>query len=154
VVGLVAIGVLLLVLNWFFHRVYWTEHISRFHMRRRRLLGLTSGSLFSAQVFGFVRGSAGFRITPVDIDPPYWTGLWLGIFPTVETIGAQIAAALFVVGSYVLAERLRTRGRRRVAPAARRPPPRRSPPTAAPTDGATATRHSPTPSPAGASERR
>jgi high-affinity iron transporter len=201
VVGLVAIGVLLLVLNWFFHRVYWTEHISRFHKRRRRLLGLTSGSLFSAQVFGFVllgfstvyregfetvlflqalelssglwvvlegvalgaiavaavavatfmlerklpykkmlivtgvlltvvlvvmvgktartvQGVGWLPITPLDIDPPFWMGLWLGIFPTVETIVAQIAAALFVVGSYVLAERLRTRGRRRVAPAA------------------------------------
>ncbi len=38
IVGIVAIGVLLLVLNWFFHRVYWTEHISRFHKRRKRLL--------------------------------------------------------------------------------------------------------------------
>ena len=34
VVGLVAVAVLLVVLNWFFHRVYWTEHISKFHKRR------------------------------------------------------------------------------------------------------------------------
>jgi high-affinity iron transporter len=54
VVGLIAIGVLLLVLNWFFHRVYWTEHISRFHKRRKRLLGLAEGGLISAQVAGFV----------------------------------------------------------------------------------------------------
>ena len=40
VVGLVAVAVLLVVLNWFFHRVYWTEHISKFHKRRRRLLGV------------------------------------------------------------------------------------------------------------------
>ena len=44
----------LLVLNWFFHRVYWTEHISRFHKRRKRLMNLTAGGLMSAQVFGFV----------------------------------------------------------------------------------------------------
>ena len=201
VVGLVAIGILLLVLNWFFHRVYWTEHISRFHKRRRRLLGLTSGGLMSAQVAGFVllgfstvyregfetvlflqalelssglwvvlegvalggiavaavavatfvlerklpykkmlivtgvlltvvlvvmvgktartlQGVGWLPITPLDIDPPYWMGLWLGIFPTVETIVAQIAAALFVVGSYVLAERIRTRGRRSARPSA------------------------------------
>jgi high-affinity iron transporter len=37
VVGLIAIGVLLLVLNWFFHRVYWTEWISG-HRRRGRAL--------------------------------------------------------------------------------------------------------------------
>ena len=28
VVGVVAIAVLMLVMNWFFHRVYWTEWIS------------------------------------------------------------------------------------------------------------------------------
>ena len=28
VVGIVAIAVLLLVMNWFFHKVYWTEWIS------------------------------------------------------------------------------------------------------------------------------
>ena len=194
IVGLVAIGVLLLVLNWFFHRVYWTEHISRFHKRRKRLMNVTAGGLMSAQVFGFVllgfstvyregfetvlflqalelssgvmvvlegvllgsigvaavavatfvlerklpyrkmlivtgvlltvvlvimvgktartmQGVGWLPITPIDIDVPYWMGLWLGIFPTVETIGAQIAAFIFVIGSYVLAERVRTRGR-------------------------------------------
>ncbi|MEA2418997.1 MAG: high-affinity iron transporter, partial [Thermoleophilaceae bacterium] len=45
VVGLIAIAVLLLVLNWFFHKVYWTEHIKKFNTRRRRLLGVTAGGL-------------------------------------------------------------------------------------------------------------
>ena len=44
----IAIGVLLLVLNWFFHKIYWTEHISKFHKRRRRLLGVAAGGLISA----------------------------------------------------------------------------------------------------------
>ncbi len=209
VVGLIAIGVLLLVLNWFFHRVYWTGHISRFHQRRRRLLGLTESGFISAQAAGFVllgfstvyregfetvlflqalelssglmvvlegvalgglavagvavltftlerklpykkmlivtgvlltvvlaimvgktartlQGVGWLPITPVDIDVPYWMGLWLGVFPTVETIVAQVASVVFVIGSYFLAERLRTRGRRRApapapAPAAAAP---------------------------------
>jgi high-affinity iron transporter len=37
--GIPAIIVLLLVMNWFFHRVYWTGWISHHHKRRRRLLG-------------------------------------------------------------------------------------------------------------------
>jgi high-affinity iron transporter len=202
VVGLVAIGVLLLVLNWFFHRVYWTEHISRFHKRRRRLLALTAGGLISAQAAGFVllgfstvyregfetvlflqalelssglwvvlqgvalgsvavaavavatfvlerrlpykkmlivtgvlltavlailvgktartlQGVGWLPITPVDVDVPYWMGLWLGVFPTVETLVAQVASVVFVVGSYLLAERVKTRGRSR-APAPQR----------------------------------
>jgi high-affinity iron transporter len=202
IVGLIAIAVLLLVLNWFFHRVYWTEHISRFHKRRKRLLGLAEGGFVSAQVLGFVLlgfstvyregfetvlflqalelnsglvvvlegvalGGAGVAavavatfvlerklpykrmlivtgvlltavlvimvgkttrtlqgvgwlpITPIDADLPYWTGIWLGVFPTIETIVAQLGAAGFVVGSYLLAERLRAPGRLRPRSAVR-----------------------------------
>ena len=35
-VGLVAIGVLLLITNWFFHKVYWSEWIGKFHRQRKR----------------------------------------------------------------------------------------------------------------------
>jgi high-affinity iron transporter len=198
VVGLIAIGVLLLVLNWFFHRVYWTEHISKFHKRRRRLVGLTAGGLVSAQVVGFVllgfstvyregfetvlflqalelnsglavvlegvllgglavgavavatfvlerklpyrkmlivtgvlltvvlmvmigktvrimQGVGWVPITPIEFDPPYWAGIWLGVFPTVETLLAQLGGGVFVIGSYFLAERLKHRRRRRAA---------------------------------------
>ena len=198
VVGLIAIAVLLLVLNWFFHKVYWTDHIKRFNKRRRRLLGVTAGGLVSAQVIGFVllgfstvyregfetvlflqalelnsglavvlegvalggaavlavavatfvlerklpykkmlivtgvlltvvlmimmgktvrimQGVGWLPITPIDIDPPYWTGIWLGIFPTVETLLAQLAGGVFVIGSYFLAERLKHRRRARSA---------------------------------------
>jgi high-affinity iron transporter len=195
IVGLIAIAVLLYVLNWFFHRVYWTEHISRFHRRRKRLLGLAEGGLISAQVAGFVllgfstvyregfetvlflqalelnsgllvvlegvalggvavaavavatfvlerklpykrmlivtgvlltavlvimvgktartlQGVGWLPSTPIDADVPYWAGIWLGVFPTVETVVAQVAAAAFVVGSYLLAELLRKPRRR------------------------------------------
>jgi len=195
VVGLIAIAVLLLVLNWFFHKVYWTDHIKRFNKRRRRLLGVTAGGLISAQVIGFVllgfstvyregfetvlflqalelnsglavvlegvalggaavlavavatfvlerklpykkmlivtgvlltvvlmimmgktvrimQGVGWVPITPIDIDPPYWTGIWLGIFPTVETLLAQLGGGVLVIGSYLLAERLKHRRRR------------------------------------------
>jgi high-affinity iron transporter len=57
VVGLIAIAVLLLVMNWFFHKVYWTEHIRKFHKRRKRLVGESDQGarvgFWSAQVFGF-----------------------------------------------------------------------------------------------------
>jgi high-affinity iron transporter len=198
IVGLVAIGVLLLVLNWFFHRVYWTEHLSRFHKRRKRLLGMAETGLWASQGVGFVllgfstvyregfetvlflqalelnsglvvvlqgvalggaavaaiafltfklerklpykrmlivtgvlltavlvimvgktartmQGVGWLPISPLDFEPPYWAGVWLGIFPTVETFAAQIGGAVFVIGSYLLAERVRTRARRRVA---------------------------------------
>lgn len=50
IVSLVAIGVLLLVLNWFYHRVYWTEHLSDLHGRKKRLLGI--GGIAAAPVVG------------------------------------------------------------------------------------------------------
>jgi high-affinity iron transporter len=39
ITGFIAIVVLLVVLNWFVHRVYWSEWIGRHHRRRRQLLG-------------------------------------------------------------------------------------------------------------------
>lgn len=54
VTGLIAIGVLLLVTNWFFHRVYWSEWISRFNRRRKALERLDRFGFISGQVFGFV----------------------------------------------------------------------------------------------------
>jgi high-affinity iron transporter len=52
VVGLIAIGVLLLIMNWFFHRVYWSEWIGRFHRRRRELMRDERTGFLSAQVLG------------------------------------------------------------------------------------------------------
>ena len=200
VVGLVAIGVLLLITNWFFHRVYWSEWIGRFHRQRRKLmandaktgfwsaqavglliLGLTSvyregfetvlflqslelsagatavieGAalglaltlgvavltfvlqrklpykkmlIATGGLIGFVlvvmvgqtartmQGTGWLPITPLDWDIPSSLGLWFGVFPSVETIGAQIAAVAFVLGSYALATELKVkRPQRRAA---------------------------------------
>jgi high-affinity iron transporter len=41
ITGFIAIVVLLIVLNWFVHRVYWTDWIGRHHRRRQRLLAET-----------------------------------------------------------------------------------------------------------------
>ena len=54
-----------------------------------------------------MQGVGWIPITPIDVELPYWLGVWLGTFPTVETAFAQVGAAVFVVGSYLLAERLK-----------------------------------------------
>lgn len=51
--GLLAIVVLLVVMNWFFHRVYWTGWISHHNRRRRRLVDL-AGDGRSRVALGFV----------------------------------------------------------------------------------------------------
>ena len=57
VVGLVAIGVLLLITNWFFHKVYWSEWIAKFHRQRKRYEKLEKQGFISAQAIGlFVLG--------------------------------------------------------------------------------------------------
>ena len=32
-----------------------------------------------------MQGTGWLPITPLDVDLPYWLGLWFGVFPTVET---------------------------------------------------------------------
>ena len=54
ITGLVAIAVLLLVTNWFFHRVYWSEWIGRFHRQRKALEKIDRTGFLSAQAVGFV----------------------------------------------------------------------------------------------------
>jgi high-affinity iron transporter len=47
--------------------------------------------------------------TPVPWLSPFvrpWMGMWFSIFPTYETLSAQLIAALLVVGSYFVARRL------------------------------------------------
>ena len=203
IVSLVAIGVLLLILNWFYHRVYWQENLQTLHRRKRRVLAGAGLSLAAAQTVGLMllgfssvyregfetvlflqamtleagaltvlQGVAlglaavvavfvlvitlerrlphkkmlvatgllitwvlvimvgttvqtmqkvgWIAVTPIEgLELPYWAGLWLGIFPTWQGIVAQVAAALFVVGSYFAAEGLQKRRREaRFAPVA------------------------------------
>jgi high-affinity iron transporter len=56
--GLPAIIVLLVVMNWFFHRVYWTGWISHHHKRRRGLLSSGDGAAMRRVLLGF--GLLGF----------------------------------------------------------------------------------------------
>jgi high-affinity iron transporter len=184
--GLLAILVLLLVMNWFFHKVYWAGWISM-HSRRKQallkqasdkrvwwglaLLGFSSlyregfevvlflqsyrlklggtsvlygvaiglvltilvGALtfvahrrlpyrrmlvFTGVMLGLVllvmvgeqaqemqlaRWLPTTPIAPLDGVIPGWMGLWFAVFPTVETLAAQILAAALVVGSYLIA---------------------------------------------------
>jgi high-affinity iron transporter len=53
-VSLVAVGVLLLILNWFYHRVYWQENLQELHRKKRRVLAGAGLSLAAAQVAGLV----------------------------------------------------------------------------------------------------
>jgi high-affinity iron transporter len=204
VVGLIAIGVLLLITNWFFHRVYWSEWIGRFHRQRRKLmdnearvgfwsaqavgllvLGLTSvyregfetvlflqslelsagataviegaalglaltlgvavltfvlqrklpykkmliatGGLIGivlvvmvGQTARTMQGTGWLPIHPIDVEFPASLGLWFGVFPSVETIAAQIGAIVFVLGSYFVATELKVKRPQRKAAAARK----------------------------------
>ncbi|HEU4944482.1 MAG TPA: FTR1 family protein, partial [Solirubrobacterales bacterium] len=60
-----------------------------------------------------MQGVGWLSIHPVDVDLPLWMGTWLGVYPTVETLAAQLLAFGFVVGSYFAAEWMRKRELRR-----------------------------------------
>lgn len=190
--GLLAVIVLLVIMNWFFHKIYWGGWIKH-HNRRRKslfdegasglsahlrwgliLLGFTSlyregfevvlflqsyylrlggavvlngtllGLAFSGMVAvltfvlqqrlpyrkmlvatGILLGvvllvmvgeqaqemqlAHWISTTPIPWLPvPAWMSLWFAIFPTYETISAQLLAALLVVGSYYAAKHFGT----------------------------------------------
>lgn len=52
VTGLIAIAVLLIVMNWFFHKVYWTKWIGKRNAQRKRVLA--GAGLLGAQALGLV----------------------------------------------------------------------------------------------------
>jgi high-affinity iron transporter len=52
VVSILAVGVLLLILNWFFHRVYWNDHLAGLHGRKKQVLRGAGLSAAAAQFVG------------------------------------------------------------------------------------------------------
>ncbi len=55
VVGIIAIGVLLLITNWFFHKTYWTGWMANFHQRKNEIIGGTMafGTFMALILLGF-----------------------------------------------------------------------------------------------------
>lgn len=210
ITGFLAIVVLLVVLNWFVHKVYWSEWIGRHHRQRRKLLarsglaatvGLVALGFTSVYREGFevvlflqslelkaggstvlegvLLGLAGTALVgvvtfwlhhrlpyrrmlvltgvlvgmvlvvmiggtaltfmdlgwlprhPTPFTLPEWLGSWFEMYSYWETLGAQLFAGLFVVGSYVLAKELQVKRplRRALAPVAVRA---QEPPAASP----------------------
>ncbi len=44
ITGIAAVVILLLVMNWFFHKVYWTDHIKELNSRKRELVDASEES--------------------------------------------------------------------------------------------------------------
>jgi high-affinity iron transporter len=53
VVSVVAIAVLLVIMNWFFHNVYWNDRLASFHKQKHGLIGAAGGQLLGLFVLGF-----------------------------------------------------------------------------------------------------
>ncbi len=51
-VSLVTVVVMLLITNWFFHRIYWTRHLASLHTQKAQTLAL--GSTIGILVLGFI----------------------------------------------------------------------------------------------------
>src|SRR3954468_5091980 len=206
ITGFIAVVILLLVLNWFVHKVYWSQWIGRHHRQRRKLLAQTGiGATVGLVALGFTSvyregfevvlflqnlelkagsgvvlegvaiGLAGTAVVgvltfwlhhklpykkmliltgvlvafvlvvmiggtalsfqdlgwlpthPTPFHVPDWMGSWFEMYSTWETLGAQVLAGLFVVGSYWLAREVKVKRpqRRGEQPAVRaaHPPP-------------------------------
>ena len=53
VVSILAIAVLLVIMNWFFHKTYWTSWLANFHAAKRRLLNEETGLFVGLVALGF-----------------------------------------------------------------------------------------------------
>ena len=78
------------------------------------LVVMTGGTALTFQDLGWLPA------TPLPFAMPGWLGAWFEVYGTYETIACQLAAAILVVGSYVLAEQMKvrrpaTQGARRAA---------------------------------------
>jgi high-affinity iron transporter len=186
--GLLAVIVLLVVMNWFFHKVYWTGWITMHNRRKNNLvdatektrqrvfmglvvLGFTSvyregfevvlflqdlrmrygshvvleGTLIGlalTSLVGFLTFAMHYKLpykrmlvltgvmlgavlivmvgesiqemqqcgwmsnTNINIHMPDWLNTWFVIYPSVESLAAQVFALVFVIGSYFIARRI------------------------------------------------
>jgi high-affinity iron transporter len=52
-VSLVAVAILLLIMNWFFHDVYWKGWMANFHQQKQRLVKGSTGQWVGLAVLGF-----------------------------------------------------------------------------------------------------
>ena len=107
VVSVIAIGTLLLILNWFYHRVYWSEHLADFHKRKQRILRGSHVGLLSAQVLGLA--ALGFSSVYRE---GFETVLFLqaltleaGLLAVLPGVMLGLAATLAVGGLTILLER-------------------------------------------------
>ena len=53
VVSILAIVILLLIMNWFFHKTYWTGWLANFHAKKRRLMNGETGLFLGLIALGF-----------------------------------------------------------------------------------------------------
>ncbi len=53
IVSLIAITMLLVILNWFFHKTYWVNWIANFHKQKKRMLSGEAGIVLGLVVLGF-----------------------------------------------------------------------------------------------------
>jgi high-affinity iron transporter len=55
ITGLAAVAVLMVVMNWFFHKIYWTDHIKALNARKRGLVEASeAGAAARVTYMGFV----------------------------------------------------------------------------------------------------
>ncbi len=53
IVSLIALGVLLLITNWFFHKTYWVDHMAGLHQQKGQILRGESGKYVGLIILGF-----------------------------------------------------------------------------------------------------
>ncbi len=90
--GLLAVVVLVVIMNWFFHRVYWTGWISMHNRRKRELLQ-------DADVGGTVRSSIFWGLAVLGFTSVYREGFEVVLF--LQSLRLQVGSLIVLEGVIV-----------------------------------------------------
>ena len=92
VVSVIAVAVLLVIMNWFFHNVYWNDHLANFHKKKHQLMGANVGQGVGLAILGFTAMyREGFETVL------FLQSLVLQSGPAIVIGGATVALALVTV---------------------------------------------------------
>ncbi|MFN8443736.1 MAG: FTR1 family protein [Caldilineaceae bacterium] len=95
VVSLIAIAVLLLITNWFFHQSYWTDHMANLHSRKRGILSAGVSQWLGLAMLGFTSVyREGFETVLFLQALVLEAGTWVVVAGTLVGLAATLAIGL------------------------------------------------------------
>ncbi len=104
VISLIAIAVLLLITNWFFHNIYWTDWQKKLHKRKYKLLKTTNTANTEANTEEFSNNAKLFGFFLLGLTSVYREGFETVLFLQVFVLNSGVLLVMqgFLIGTFFL----------------------------------------------------